>query len=183
VIDEIHLLDGTYRGDQLRILLKRLHQLADFNTCALSATVANPEDVARRYMRDFIVVACEGSREIEYTLLKSMKEVYEVARREGLKKLLIFCNTRKKAESVAEEAEKLWRECVVIHHGSLSKSIRERAESFMRYANRGVCIATMTLEVGIDIGDIDAVVLAEVPWSISSLLQRIGWETGMIEQF
>lgn len=174
VIDEIHLLDNTYRGDQLRILLKRLRQLADFNTYALSATVANPEEVARRYLKDFVIVTCEGVREVEYTLLKSMKEVYEVARRERLKKLLVFCNARKNVELTAEEVEELWRGYVVAHHGSLSKSVRESAEAFMREANRGICVATMTLEVGIDIGDIDAVVLAEVPWSISSLLQRIG---------
>jgi len=44
----------------------------------------------------------------------------------------------------------------------------------MKESQYGVCIATMTLEIGIDIGDIDSIVLAEVPWSISSLLQRIG---------
>ena len=70
-------------------------------------------------------------------------------------------------------AERLWgNHTVVVHHGSLSKQIREEAESFMRETQYGV--ATMTLEIGIDIGDIDAIVLAEVPWSVSSLLQRIG---------
>jgi len=63
---------------------------------------------------------------------------------------------------------------VVAHHGSLSRSVREEAEQVTKESKVAVCVATSTLEIGIDIGDIDLVVLAEVPWSISSLLQRIG---------
>ena len=177
VLDEIHLLDNTYRGDQLRILLKRLEYIAetDFNIYALSATIADPKDVGSRYLKDFEVIMNPGKREIEYTLLRSLEEVFNHARREKLKKLLIFCNKRANVENVAKECKRLWgNNMVVVHHGSLSKQIREEAESFMKESQYGVCVATMTLEIGIDIGDIDAVVLAEVPWSISSLLQRIG---------
>jgi len=177
VLDEIHLLDNTYRGDHLRILLKRLEYIAEanFNIYALSATIADPKDVGSRYLKDFEVITESGKREIEYTLLRSLKEVFNHARREKLKKLLIFCNKRANVENIAKECERLWgSNRVVVHHGSLSKQIREEAESFMKESQYGVCVATMTLEIGIDIGDIDAVVLAEVPWSISSLLQRIG---------
>jgi len=177
VIDEIHLIDNTYRGDQVRILIKRLKCLtkSDFNIYALSATIANPKDVGSRYLKDFEVIIAPGKREIEYTLVKSLKDVFNYAREEKLKKLLIFCNKRTSVENISKECKKLWGEHrVVVHHGSLSKKIREEAEEFMKESQYGVCVATMTLEIGIDIGDIDAVVLAEVPWSISSLLQRIG---------
>jgi ATP-dependent Lhr-like helicase len=177
VLDEIHLLDNTYRGDQLRIILKRLERIVenDFNAYALSATIANPEDVGSRYLKDFEVIAIPGKREIEYTLVRSLEEVLNYARKEKLKKLLIFCNKRASVENVARECKRLWgNDRVVVHHGSLSKQIREEAESFMKETQYGVCVATMTLEIGIDIGDIDAVVLAEVPWSVSSLLQRVG---------
>jgi len=177
VLDEIHLLDNTYRGDQLRILLKRLEYIVetDFNIYALSATIADPKDVGSRYLKGFEVIMNPGRREIEYTLLRSLEEVLNHARREKLKKLLIFCNKRANVENVAKECKRLWdNNRVVVHHGSLSKQIREDAESFMKESQYGVCVATMTLEIGIDIGDIDAVVLAEAPWSISSLLQRIG---------
>lgn len=177
VLDEIHLLDNTYRGDQLRILLKRLEYITEtyFNIYALSATIADPRDVGGRYLKDFEVIAVSGKREIEYTLVRSLKDVYNYTRVEKLKKLLIFCNRRANVENVAKECKRLWgNNRVVVHHGSLSKKIREDAESFMKEAQYGVCVATMTLEIGIDIGDIDAVVLAEVPWSVSSLLQRIG---------
>jgi len=179
ILDEIHLLDNTYRGDQLRILLKRLRHITenDFNVYALSATITNHKEVGGRYLEDFEVVSAmsAGKREIEYTLVESFREVFDYAKAEKLKKLLIFCNKRKTVENVANECKKLWgSNRVVVHHGSLSKQVREEAESFMRETWCGICIATMTLEVGIDIGDIDAIVLGEVPWSISSLLQRIG---------
>lgn len=177
ILDEIHLIDNTYRGDQLRLLLRRLEYIAetDFNLYALSATIADPENVGSRYLKDFEVIIASGKREIEYTLVKSLREVFDYAREEKLKKLLIFCNKRVNVENVAKECKRLWgNDRVVVHHGSLSKQIREEAESFMKETQYGVCVATMTLEIGIDIGDIDAVVLAEIPWGISSLLQRIG---------
>jgi ATP-dependent Lhr-like helicase len=78
-------------------------------------------------------------------------------------------------EIFSQDCKKIWDpNQVMVHHGSLSKSLREHAENFMKDSRFGVCLSTMTLEIGIDIGDIDAVVLAEVPWSVSSLLQRIG---------
>lgn len=177
ILDEIHLIDNTYRGDQLRLLLRRLEHITEteFNIYALSATIADPENVGSRYLKDFEVITASGKREIKYTLVKSLRDVFGSAREERLKKLLIFCNKRAAVENVAKECEKLWdSNRVAVHHGSLSKKIREEAESFMKGAQYGVCVATMTLEIGIDIGDIDAVVLAEIPWSVSSLLQRIG---------
>jgi ATP-dependent Lhr-like helicase len=177
VLDELHLVDNTYRGDQLRLLLKRLNCTAetDFNIYVLSATIADPDEVAYRYFKNFEIVKASGKREVGYTLVKSFQEIFEHTKIERLKKLLIFCNKRASTETMAIDCKDLWDSTrVVVHHGSLSKTIREEAESFMRESQYGVCIATMTLEIGIDIGDIDAIVLAEVPWSISSLLQRIG---------
>lgn len=177
VLDEIHLVDNTYRGDQLRILLKRLEHIseADFNIYALSATIADPEGVGSRYLKNFEIVTSPDKREIDYRLVRSLDEVFNYAKEEKLKKLLIFCNKRASVEAIALQCKKLWGDArVVTHHGSLSKQFREETENFMRETHYGVCVATMTLEIGIDIGDIDAVVLAEVPWSISSLLQRIG---------
>ena len=66
VLDEIHLLDNTYRGDQLRMLLKRLEYIAetDFNMYALSATIADPEDVGSRYLKNFEIIISHSKREI-----------------------------------------------------------------------------------------------------------------------
>ncbi len=177
ILDEIHLIDNTYRGDQLRLLLKKLKHISttDFNIYALSATIASPEDVGSRYFKDFEIITDSDKREIDYTLVESAEELYDCVRRENIRKLLIFCNKRATVEEFSRECVDLWgSNRVAVHHGSLSRSIRGESESFMKDAQYGVCVATMTLEIGIDIGDIDAIVLAEVPWSISSLLQRIG---------
>jgi ATP-dependent Lhr-like helicase len=177
-LDEIHLVDGTYRGDQLRILLRRLQQLtaAPFEVHLLSATLAEPREIGGRYIDGhFEVVVAPGQRQIERAFVSSLEEVRTVARREGHRKLLFFCNRRRSVESLASELELMWRPYpVVAHHGSLSRHEREVAEQVMQESRIAVCVATSTLEIGIDIGDVDLVVLADPPWSISALLQRIG---------
>jgi len=176
IVDEIHILDGTYRGDQLRLLLNRLRKkVGDFSVYTLSATVSAPEDVASRYMNDFEVIQSEDSRQIVETYVSSFDNLFETVKKEHLKKILVFCNSRAGTESVGMAMQELWgRRSVVVHHGSLSKNEREEAEMFIKDSKHAVCVSTMTLEIGIDIGNIDAVVLADVPWNIESFLQRIG---------
>lgn len=178
ILDEIHLLDNTYRGDQLRLLLYRLRELASdpkFSIHLLSATLSDPNKIAQRYVNNFEVVVVKGQREIDYRLLESYDEAYRLARANGWRKVLCFCNLRESVETVAAELAQLWHPYpVVAHHGSLNRRVRKEAETVMKQADVAVCVATSTLEIGIDIGDIDLIVLAEPPWSISALLQRIG---------
>ncbi len=178
ILDEIHMLDNTYRGDQLRLLLCRLEKIVkidNLSVCLLSATVSSPEQVAERYVRKFEVIKVPGQREISYRFLNSFEDVYRLAKNKRWYKILFFCNTRESVEVVAAELTKLWYPYPVLtHHGSLSRQVREEAENVMKESDLAVCVATSTLEVGIDIGNIDLIVLCEPPWSISSLLQRIG---------
>lgn len=178
IIDEIHLLDGSARGDQLRLLLVRLRRLITprhLSVHLLSATLANPEEVAQRYMQAYEIVTVAGQREADYRILASHEEVKKLARDLKWKKLLCFCNKRKTVEKVAAELVDLWSPYpVVIHHGSLSRQVREEAEQVMKEVPVAICVSTSTLEIGIDIGDIDVVVLAEPPSSISAFLQRVG---------
>jgi ATP-dependent Lhr-like helicase len=178
IIDEIHLLDNTYRGDQLRLLLWRLKKLVIEQPLAihlLSATLPDPEQVAKRYTNDFELINVPGQRQTDYHLLSSHTEIRKLARERKWKKILYFCNRRDSVEMVAAELADLWKPYpVVAHHGSLDRKFREEAEQVMREAPVAICVATSTLEIGIDIGGIDLVVLAEPPWSISSLLQRVG---------
>lgn len=178
IIDEIHLLDNTCRGDQIRLLIQRLRSLAfqaDFSVQLMSATLSSPREVASRYVNDFEVVTSQGPREIEHHILDSLDEVRRLAIERVWKKLLVFCNMRESVERIGDELNGLWRPYpVVVHHGSLDRRIREEAEEVMKSAEVAACVATSTLEVGIDIGDIDLVVIAETPWSLSSLLQRTG---------
>ena len=180
VLDELHLLDGTYRGDQLRILLDRLRLFkgsAPIQFCALSATLVKPADVAARYFTEPQPIVVSGTREIQYELLPlgdlSILHRKFVERR--IAKALFFCNTRKQTESFAQRLSELFPpERIYVHHASLARRERHEVEKAMREQRWAYCVATMTLELGIDIGDIEIVGLVRPPQSVASLLQRIG---------
>lgn len=177
IIDEIHLLDNTYRGDQIRILIRRLRKLNldDFRVHLLSATLKHPENVARRYVDDFEIVDGGAQRAIHYAFKQSHEDILRLAQANKWKKLLYFCNKRETVEDVAAQLRPIWEPYPVkVHHGSLDRRIREETEHVMKTARVAVCVSTSTLEVGIDVGNIDAVVLADAPWSLASLQQRIG---------
>ena len=178
ILDEIHLLDSTYRGDQLRILIKRLESLVYgglFSTHLLSATLSNPNEIAERYVGNFEIVSAPGFREINHYIFRTLDQIYEFARLSKHRKILVFCNMRKSVEQCGNDLAKLWNSYpVVVHHGSLSRRMREDAELLMKEADVAVCVSTSTLEVGIDIGNVDLIVLAEIPFSVSSLIQRMG---------
>ena len=180
ILDEIHLLDNTYRGDQLRLLLWRLRKLVcgeNFSIHLLSATLSSPHEIGGRYCAPcpYEVISVAGAREIDYWLLDSYEAAYRLVREHNWRKVLAFCNRRESVEMVASALAPLWHPYpVVAHHGSLSRRMREEAETVMKETEVAVCVATSTLEIGIDIGNIDLILLAEVPWSISALLQRIG---------
>lgn len=178
ILDEIHLIDGTCRGDQLMILISRLRKLAhdpDFSVHVLSATLQSPSSVGVRYAGDFEVVSVEGQRTVNLMTVQSLDQVHSLSMQRQYKKILCFCNTRQKTEEVADAMRQLWNPYpVVVHHGSLGKSVREEAERVMKHNSVAVCVATSSLEIGIDIGDIDLVVLAEVPPDFAAFTQRIG---------
>ena len=181
ILDELHLVDGTARGDQLAVLCKRLKHLsrAEIKFYALSATFQNPHQRAFNYFRPDEDITIPGSREIRYELFSagqdSIQTVLRRLREMRLKKALFFCNSRRDTENLAPELKKeVPAECVFVHHGSLAKATRELAEESLRKLPFVFCVCTSTLEVGIDIGDVDAVVLVGCPPSVSSLLQRMG---------
>lgn len=182
VYDELHLVDGTYRGDQLRILAKRLKAISkDVVFCALSATLKNPEEIAARYFGGASIIKVQGSREILETIIArdeitdALSDVFAGFRTRGISKAIFFCNTRKEAKYVALQTRQIVNPSrVVVHHGSLPKTQRESAEQALKEHGFVFCVATTTLEVGIDIGNVDAIVLVRPPPSIFSLLQRIG---------
>jgi len=179
ILDELHLLDNTPRGDQLRVLLERLRLInADIRCCAMSATI-DDLDIGRRYFPDPVVVQVPGRREIDEELLPMgdgwpARVVAELKRRD-CRKALCFFNAR----SYAEQYSKLlnlppFTNRVWVHHASLTREAREGVEATMNREKAGLLCCTSTLELGIDIGDIDAVVLVRPPFNVSSLLQRLG---------
>jgi ATP-dependent Lhr-like helicase len=178
VLDEIHLLDNTPRGDQLRILLNRLRRINDrLQYCALSATI-DDLSIGERYFPDPVVCFLKAPREIEYQLVSAKgfeRRLMEVIRQQGFKKILVFFNARSLAELFSQKLNRPpFQEAVYVHHASLPKTRREEVESMMNKSDHAILCATSTLELGIDIGTVDCIVLYRPPFNISSLLQRIG---------
>ena len=179
ILDELHLLDNTPRGDQLRVLLERLRLInAGVQFCALSATI-DDTDIGRRYFPDPVTVQVDACREIEHVLLPMEDDWHERAvselRARGCRKALCFFNSRSWAESSAGLLDiPPFRNRVWVHHASLNRKVREEVEARMNQESIGILCCTSTLELGIDIGDIDAVVLVRPPFNVSSLLQRAG---------
>jgi len=194
VLDEIHLLDGSPRGDQLRNILSRLAayrhhvggaEFAGLQRIAMSATVADPRRLADVYLGNGSeIVSVPGQRELEARVIvapggdKERAEAAMAAAEEftTVHKILVFVNSRKQVDTCAGffRCGSFAKMPVYGHHGSLSKSQREDVESRFKSDSEAICVATMTLEVGIDIGDIDLVVCMDPPFSLASFLQRIG---------
>jgi len=178
VLDELHLVDKTYRGDQLRLVIRRLASVVDrLQVCGASATLEKAESMARRYSGAPVMIDVAGSREVRERYFDSIGAVCHVLVQEArsLRKILCFANSRKAVEQGAvllKEALPNWP--VMVHHGSLHRREREDTEAALRETARWMCVATTTLEVGIDVNDVDAVLLLEPPWSVAALLQRIG---------
>jgi len=197
VLDEIHLLDGTARGEQLQYLLERLQLLqsylhglgvvahGSFQRVALSATVPDPSHVMDSYLTEgAALVEVAGGRSIEQVNVgeerprKTEREVPAYVRAlDRPEKLLVFADSRRRVEELCAALEAQLEPLgylVRAHHGSLSKHVREATEAAVHESDRIVVVSTSTLEIGVDIGDIDLVVLDGPPPSISALLQRIG---------
>lgn len=183
VLDEIHVIDGTTRGDHVRVLLHRLERAAKQRPqrVAASATVEDPRATATRYLRDAEQILVGGARQIRAKCFRGTSpaglanHLTELAV-SGFRKVLVFCNRRADVEDYAAKlvGRTPYRDAVFAHHGSLARTERERTERHFLDRPSGVVIATMTLEMGIDIGTIDYVLLMQPPSSVASLLQRIG---------
>ncbi len=178
ILDEIHLLDATFRGDQLRVLLERIrleHAKAPLQYAALSATLYDPKETALSYFQPVEAISMGEPRPLQLHLFQDMERLIGFIKREKLHKILMFANSRKDVERLGTELKALWpKDRIMIHHGSLSKQARETAEQILRLWRWGICIATTTLEIGIDIGDFDGVVCYRPPLTPSSFQQRIG---------
>ncbi len=193
LIDEVHLLDGSPRGDQLVFLLHRLraflrHRRGGLHSgiqfIGISATISNPSATARRYLGEGAeVVTVSGQRDVQAEIVMAPGDDEERAeavaagaeRFTDVHKALIFVNSRKQADQAMLYQRRVFARLPIFgHHGNLSKEERERTESRFRNEPRAVCVATMTLEVGIDIGDVDLVVCLDPPFGLASFLQRIG---------
>ncbi|NBT25466.1 MAG: DEAD/DEAH box helicase [Actinobacteria bacterium] len=191
VIDEVHSLYGNPRGAQLRILLERLviHCGRSFQRVAMSATIARPELASKWFQgsgtsfeilkgypgRDFSL-AVESITSRSGSDYKSGACIRSALSRKVPinKKMLLFANTRRECDWLFQHLEGQIGIPVHLHYSSLPRERREETERRFRDEPRSLCIATSTLELGIDIGDIDAVVMFGAPKSVASFAQRLG---------
>ena len=198
ILDELHALASSKRGDLLALDLARLRTLSpDLTAIGLSATVARPYELAaflvphrgpgRRTRLAEIVVAGEGAR-ADIAILNSdaelpwaghsaryaLPEIYEAIKAHRMS--LIFVNTRSQAEMLFHE---LWRYNdanlpIALHHGSLDVAQRRKVEAAMVAGKLRAVVCTSTLDLGIDWGDVDLVINVGAPKGASRLAQRIG---------
>jgi ATP-dependent Lhr-like helicase len=188
IIDEMHLFYNTQRGLQLSIELRRLARRIghDLQVVALSATVGDLSAV-----RDFLLgegapaslFRFGNTRPIDAVIrpLTSSDELLDLTEKlmsanQGAVKYLMFVDSRKGCEQLAQTISRHPRlaSAVSTHYSSLSQEIRLETEHKFAEQRQGLCVATSTLELGIDIGDIDAIVLWEPTRGVDSFLQRVG---------
>mgnify|MGYP002641288059 CR=1 FL=1 len=180
ILDELHLLDHTSRGDQLRVLLHRLqaeHVQGTLHKIAMSATIPDPEGMAKRYLGEARLVTVGEARPLDFKVVTSLADAIALCRAEKRHKILVFCNARRDCEELAAQAVegRLWpRDAVFVHHASLSRAVRREVEAALRESSIALCFATMTLELGIDIGDINAAVCYQPPPDLDAFQQRLG---------
>jgi superfamily II DNA/RNA helicase len=186
IIDEVHIFLHEDRGYQLSYLRHRIAIQAGnhLQTILLSATIPNLEEAALFFkIRDVFYYKQDSTRELCPTWVHIEDQSEELlpffedlCQRLGYRKLLVFANTRKKCEELFEllNQSNIFAHNVRLHYSNLSTKERRAIESSFRTSKRSLCIATSTLEMGIDIGDVDGVVLIGPPPSTIAFLQRIG---------
>ncbi|MGD9896790.1 MAG: DEAD/DEAH box helicase [Candidatus Methylacidiphilaceae bacterium] len=198
IVDEIHAVAAGKRGAHLSLSLERLSALtrSPFQRIGLSATQRPIRELARfltgvtaKKAPSCAIVDLGSRRKIELALElppsplepvlanEVWEEIYdrlaELAR--SRRTTLVFVNSRRLAERVAHQLSgRLGHEGVAAHHGSLSRERRLAAEERLKTGHLSVLVATSSLELGIDVGEIDLVCQLGSPRSIASLLQRVG---------
>ncbi len=194
IVDEIHAVAGNKRGAHLALSLERLETLVEgpLQRIGLSATQKPIADVAALLAgtgRDCAIVDIGHRRDLDLAIELPESPLATVCSHETWEEIskrmaeligqhrttLVFVNTRKLAERMAARLTGvLGKDQVTSHHGSLARERRLDAERRLKEGSLKALVATASLELGIDIGDVDLVVQIGVPHSISVLLQRVG---------
>ncbi|PAY10537.1 DNA ligase-associated DEXH box helicase [Bradyrhizobium sp. UFLA03-84] len=196
VLDELHALVTSKRGDLLSLGLARLWTIApQARAIGLSATVAEPEQLARFLVpqpggenasADVVTAGGAAPPVVEmldtrerlpwsgHSARHALPEVYELIKRN--KTTLVFVNTRSQAEMLFQD---LWRMnddglAIALHHGSLDVAQRRKVEDAMAAGRLRGVVCTSSLDLGVDWGDVDLVINIGAPKGSSRLMQRIG---------
>jgi ATP-dependent Lhr-like helicase len=200
VVDELHALATTKRGHHLALCLSRVATLApQARFVGLSATVADPPELAD-YLRlrgePVEIVEGESGAPPKVTIIDAQEripwgghmgrhalpEIYNIIRQH--KTSILFVNTRAQAELAFDG---LWRInednlAIGLHHGSLAVEQRRKVEAAMAAGKLRAVVATSSLDLGIDWGDVDLVIQLGAPKGVSRLMQRIGRANHRLEE-
>jgi len=184
IVDEIHSFAGDDRGWHLLALLERLTKIAgrEIQRIGLSATIGNPDGLL-----DWLSGHCHGERvviapeatsrakaEVELDFVGNLDNAaIVISRLHRGEKRLVFSDSRSRAEQLAARLQACGVQTYV-SHSSLSAEERRRAELAFTEGSDCVIVATSTLELGIDVGDLDRVIQIDAPTTVSSFLQRMG---------
>jgi ATP-dependent helicase Lhr and Lhr-like helicase len=204
VLDELHALVTSKRGDLLSLGLARLWRLAPkMHAIGLSATVAEPESLARFLVpqrdgnveaADIVVAGGAAAPVVEmldtrerlpwagHSARHALGEIYELIK--ANKTTLVFVNTRSQAEMLFQD---LWRMnddglAIALHHGSLDVAQRRKVEDAMAAGKLRGVVCTSSLDLGVDWGDVDLVINVGAPKGSSRLMQRIGRANHRIDE-
>ncbi len=181
IVDELHAFASDDRGWHMRSILYRLDQYLQrpLQRIGLSATVSNPTDLLAWFAPSgarTVVGSASVSPDADVTIdhVESLENAaIVISRLHKGEKRLVFCDSR----SSAEHLSSMLREMAIrtfVSHASLSVSERRQAEAAFSEEKDCVIVATSTLELGIDVGDLDRVIQIDSPSSVSSFLQRMG---------
>jgi ATP-dependent Lhr-like helicase len=199
VVDEVHDLAGSKRGTQLSLALERLRLVTkgEFQRIGLSATIGNPQEVAQYLAgtrRHVTVVQASAEKSYRYSVeqpqpieadfelagkLETSPEAAARVRRilelvDSHHSTLLFVNSRTVAEILGYKLAQIERNDITVHHGSISKEERIAIEDAFKEGQLKAIICTSTLELGIDVGQVDLVLQYMSPRQVSSLIQRVG---------
>ncbi len=190
IIDELHAILDSKRGDLFSLGMARLGSLApNAQRIGLSATIADPQTAADWLSpQNTAIVRAPARTYPDITILKTderipwaghmasyaMKDVYAEVRKNKMS--IVFVNTRAQAELVFQN---LWKHNdadlkIALHHGSLERELRRKVETMMAEGALDCVVATSSLDLGLDWAEVDLVVQIGAPKGISRLLQRIG---------
>ncbi|MDR0862515.1 MAG: DEAD/DEAH box helicase [Oscillospiraceae bacterium] len=192
IIDELHAVMSTKRGAHLTLSLARLDALCGkpLQRVGLSATVS-PLEVAAAYLApdEVVIAAPKSEKAAEIAVISPMPDSGilaegtiwpELARAAlghtaGARTTIAFCENRRAAERLAYEVNQIAGEgYAATHHGSMNKERRLETESSLRAGALRMLVATSSMELGIDVGAVDAVLQIGNPRGVSSALQRLG---------
>jgi ATP-dependent Lhr-like helicase len=187
IVDEVHELVSNERGAHLSISLERLQAASSQHVAriGLSATVGNLKQAAQFVSgagrkRAVLVDSARRGYDIDVRFVKGslnnvahfVTEYVKSNKVEG--SILLFTNTRDEAEYLGTILMNQSEIKVDVHHGSLSKEMREETEHTLRSGSAGIVVCTSSLELGLDIGSVDLVIHYGSPRQVSKLMQRIG---------